>query len=107
MASGRKDRYSWRDKKYSFRAVAALTLGGISTVVFAFLAVLSTALNGGVGMPAGALGTSAMLCAFAGVLLGLGSFRELLSSYAMSKAGTIISGIMGAVWFLVFCAGMM
>ena len=103
----RNHQNTWQEKKYSFRAAAALTLGGISAVMFAFLAVLSAALKGETGMWAGALGTSAMLCAFVGILLGLGSFRDLLNSYAMSKAGTIISGIMGAVWFLVFCAGIM
>ena len=107
MAAGQRNQDSWRVRRYSFRARAALTLGCISTAVFAFLAVVNMALKGEAGMWSGALGTSAMLAAFVGVFLGLGSFRDRVSSYSMSKAGTIISGIMGAVWFLVFCAGLM
>jgi hypothetical protein len=37
---------------------------------------------------------------------GLGSFRERSQSYSMSKAGTLLGGLMVAVWFLVFCIGL-
>ena len=107
MASAGNDRVFYRESRYSFRAVSAMVLGCLSALLFAALAAVSAALGGETGMWAGAVGTSALIGAAAGVILGLGSFRDRQRSYTLCKAGTIISGIMAAVWFLVFCAGVM
>ncbi len=107
MALGGNEKNFYREKRYSLRAVSAMVLGCLSAVLFAALAAAGAALKGETGMWAGAIGTSAFICAVTGVVLGLGSFRDRCRSYNMSKAGTIISGILTAVWFLVFCAGIM
>ena len=107
MALGGNEKNFYREKRYSLRAVSAMVLGCLSALLFVVLAAVGTALKGEAGMWAGALGTSAFICAVTGVILGLGSFRDRCRSYNMSKAGAIISGIVTAVWFLVFCAGIM
>ena len=101
------DRMIFKENRYSFRALSAMVLGCLSALLFVAMAAVSAALGGKTGMWAGALGTSALAAAAAGVILGLGSFRDRQRSFALCKAGTIISGIMTAAWFLVFCAGVM
>ena len=52
------------------------------------------------------VGFTGFIAAFYGMTAGLGSFRERSQSYAMSKAGTLLGGLMVAVWFIVFCIGL-
>lgn len=99
------DSILYREEKYSRRALRACILGGISLLIFLIEAGISLALEGTVGAVAGAFGISAFLLSFAGMVLGLKSFHDLCRSFLLCKVGTLLCGIMVAIWFLVFCAG--
>ena len=103
----REPLYSYQETNHSGRGIAATVLGAVSLLLFVVLTGIS-AMRGGSGGPwVGSFGAAAFLIAFYGMVMGLRSFRDRCRSYNMSKAGTIISGIVTAVWFLVFCAGIM
>ena len=38
--------------------------------------------------------------------MGLRSFRDRCRSYIFCKIGTLLCGLMVAVWFLIFCVGL-
>lgn len=101
-------------KKYSYklerrtgrRGLMSTALAGASIILLLGLLTACAALKGSAGPWVGAMGFSGMLVALAGVVIGLRSFRDRQRSYGFSKAGTIISGIMFAVWFILFCRGL-
>ena len=81
-------------------------LGSVSIILFLGLLTACAALKGQAGLWAGAVGVSGMLTAFFGVVIGLQSFHDRQRSYGFSKTGTIIGGIMVAVWFILYCSGL-
>ena len=88
------------------KGVVSVVLSGITIILFLGLLTACTALKGKAGLWAGAVGFSGMMAALAGVITGLRSFRDRQPSYGFSKTGTIINGIMVAVWFILFCRGL-
>ena len=100
-------KYSYKlQTRASGKGVVSTVLAGISIVLFLGLLTACAALKGQAGPWAGAVGFSGMLIAFAGVVEGLQSFRDRQRSYGFSKAGSIMNGIMVAVWFILFCSGL-
>ena len=81
-------------------------LGGISAVVFVTLSVICMMLDGKAGVWTGSFGFTALFLAFLGMVRGLHSFQDQCRSYRLSKIGTLLSGIMVAIWFLTFCVGL-
>lgn len=99
--------YSYKqEKRNGGRGLISIVLAAVSIILFLGLLAACAALKGNAGPWAGAVGFSGMLTAFAGVVIGLQSFHDRQRSYGFSKAGTIIGGIMVAVWFLLFCRGL-
>ena len=88
------------------KGVVSVVLSGITIILFLGLLTACTVLKGQAGLWAGAVGFSGMMAALAGVIIGLRSFRDRQPSYGFSKTGTIINGIMVAVWFILFCRGL-
>lgn len=97
--------YYYKDKKYSRRGLASLVLALLSLLLLVILTALAQA--GIRSSVTGAVGFTAMMMALVGVVEGLISFSDgFVRSYAVSKAGTILSGLIFALWFLIFCIGM-
>ena len=93
-------------KRAGRKGVVSVVLSGITIILFLGLLTACTALKGQAGLWAGAVGFSGMMAALAGVIIGLRSFRDRQPSYGFSKTGTIINGMMVAVWFILFCRGL-
>lgn len=96
----------YHESPYSVRGAAALAVGLVSLAVFLVLSAMSMTHGGNTGMTEGAIGLTAFIAAFVGMLEGLSSFNELCASYTFSKVGTVLCGVMVAAWFLIFCVGM-
>ena len=75
------------------KGVVSVVLSGITIILFLGLLTACTVLKGQAGLWAGAVGFSGMMAALSGVII-------------FSKTGTIINGIMVAVWFILFCRGL-
>ena len=76
----RKSRaYKFDDRNYSGQSVLATVSSAVSVIIFLALALVCTATHGGAGSWAGPFG-------FTG--------------------GTLLGGLMVAVWFIVFCIGL-
>jgi len=105
MAKNRYNLYSYDERRYSGRGLAALLIGLASSVVLAVLAMAGILTDGQVAPVGGAVGLSAFLFTILGVNLGLKSFREPCRSYLVSKIGTVYCGLMTAAWFLLYCIG--
>ena len=103
---GKRYRYSYNEKRFASGGVAALVLGIISGFLFAVLTAAGMKYGGSSGSWIGTMGAVAFLLAFIGMTAGLSSFRELCRSYLVSKIGTLLCGLMVAVWFLIFCVGL-
>jgi len=104
MAENRK--YSYKlEKRAGGRGLLSTVLAAVSIILFLALLTACAALKGKAGPWAGAVGLSGMLIAFSGVVTGLQSFHDRQRSYGFSKVGTIMNGILVAVWFILFCSG--
>ncbi len=98
--------YSYRETNHSGGGIAATVMGGVSLLLFVILTVVSAAGGGEGSRLMGAVGFTAFVIAFYGMVTGLGSFRDQCRSYIFCKVGTLLCGFMVAVWFLVFCVGL-
>ncbi len=102
----REPLYSYQETNHSGRGIAATVLGAVSLLLFVVLTGIS-AMRGGSGGPwVGSFGAAAFLIAFYGMVMGLRSFRDRCRSYIFCKIGTLLCGLMVAVWFLIFCVGL-
>lgn len=100
-------RYRYQiEKRTGSRGLLSTVLAACSLALLLALLTACAALDGQAGRWAGALGFTGMMAALAGVVAGLQSFRDRQRSYGLSKAGTIMSGVLVAVWFLLFCRGL-
>lgn len=100
-------KYSYKlEKRTGGRGLLSTVMAGASIILLLALLTACAALKGSAGPWAGALGFSGMLVALGGVIIGLQSFHDRQRSYGFSKAGTIMNGIMFAVWFILFCRGL-
>ena len=110
--AGRKIRggsvlYSYKEeRRYAGRGIAALVLALLSLGLLVLLTCLGKMLAENAGIWLGALGIGAFVLAIIGMLEGFMSFRDDCKSYGMSRAGTLFSALMVAVWFLIFCFGL-
>ena len=98
--------YMYEERKYSGKGILATVLGGISLLLFVILAGICTVLEGRAGAWSGAVGFTAVVIAFYGMVQGLKSFHDQCRSYLFCKIGTLLCGFLVAVWFLIFCAGL-
>lgn len=99
-------RYNFYDKNRTGGSRASVILSVASILVFLVLTAAAAALGGNAGSWAGGFGFAGFALAFAGMIMGLSSFRTRQGSYTMSKVGTLTGGLMVAVWFLIFCVGL-
>ncbi len=98
--------FSFKEYHHSPDGIRASVLGGISALVFVILSILCMHMEGQAGMWAGSIGFTAFFLSFVGMVRGLHSFQDPCRSYRLSRIGTLLSGIMVAVWFLTFCVGL-
>lgn len=101
----RKRMYSYTEKRQSQLGITSTVCGVLSILVFAALTFLAFYMNGQGGLYLGAIGIAGILFAVVGLIFGLYSFKEKYILHTFSKAGSILSGIMAAVWLLVILIG--
>lgn len=102
----RKKRYRFEDRSRYGRGIVSTVTSAVSIVIFLSTAFICMVMAGKAPQWIGALGFSGFVMGFYGMIVGLESFRERNQSYALSKAGTLMGGAMVAIWFIVFCVGM-
>ena len=98
--------FAIKEYNHSPDGVLATVLGGISVLIFLILSIVCMQMKGKAGMWTGSFGITAFFLAFVGMVHGLRSFQDHCRSYRLSKIGTLMSGIMVAVWFLTYCVGL-
>ena len=82
----RKPMYSFAEKRHSKRGITASVLGGVSFLIFCVLAYLSFYFRGQGGQYLGAIGLTAMIMSFSGLILGFLSLTEKNSISFFSEA---------------------
>ncbi|MDD6065854.1 MAG: DUF6142 family protein [Firmicutes bacterium] len=97
--------YSFAEEKHSGKGIASTVLGVLSMIVFGVLAWLAYYMDGQGGIYLGSIGFAGMVLAVCGVVLGLTSFNEDNVRYLFSKIGSILNGIMLAMWVFVILLG--
>lgn len=102
----KRQEYAFEESRHSGRGILAVILGGISMLAFVILVSICALLGGQGGAWTGSIGFSAFVAAFCGMVFGLKSFHDQCRSYIFCKVGTLLSGFMVAVWFLIFCVGL-
>jgi hypothetical protein len=98
--------YKFEEKPRNHKGRMAVALGITSLFLFLTLSTTCVVLAGKAGAWTGAVGTSAFILSFFGMMTGLSSIHDRLPSYSSSKAGTLLCGFMVAVWFIIFCVGL-
>lgn len=98
--------YKFEEKPRNSKGRMAVALGVLSLFFFLALTTTCMVLAGNAGIWTGAVGTSAFILSFFGMMMGLRSFHDRLPSYTSSKVGTLLCGFMVAVWFIIFCVGL-
>ena len=101
----RKRMYSFAEKKHSQRGLVASILGAVSLIIFLVLAYVSYYFDGQGGTYLGAIGTTGVIFAVTGLILGLLSFGETNTIYFFSKLGAILNGCIVAIWMAVILMG--
>ena len=101
----RKPMYSFAEKKHSKRGITASVLGGVSFLIFCVLAYLSFYFRGQGGQYLGAIGLTAMIMSFAGLILGFLSLTEKNSISFFPKLGAILNGVIFLGWVEIFLIG--
>lgn len=106
MASKKGGIYHLQETTHSPHGISATVMGAVSLIIFGVLTVVSIFGTEEIGYWAGAVGVTAFVIAFFGMLIGFKSFTDSCKSYLLSKIGTLLCGLMVAVWFLICCIGL-
>lgn len=101
----KKMMYSFAEKKNSVNGIISTIMGGISTVLLLAAIYSSYYMRGNAGIYAGAMGLSGMLFSFAGFILGIISFKEKNIKYKYTKMGSIMCGVVFAIWLAILLTG--
>ena len=94
-----------KQMKCKFVAHVSTILGTLSLVIFAVLAWLAYYLDGQGGVYLGSIGLLGMVFAVSSVVFGLMGFGENNVRYLFPKIGSILGGIMVALWVFVVLIG--
>lgn len=97
--------YAFAEEKHSGKGVLSTVLGALSLIIFVTLAWLAWYMDGEGGIYLGSIGFMGMMFTLCGVVLGLMSFSENNVRYFFSKTGSILNGIMTALWVFVILIG--
>ncbi len=98
--------YKFDNRSRYGQGVLSTASAVISALLFLTLTLVCTMTGGNAGTWTGTLGFAGFLFAFYGMVTGLDSFKKRILSYTLSKVGTLLGGLMVAVWFIIFCAGL-
>lgn len=98
----KKRMYSFAKEKHSGKGILSTILGTLSLVIFAVLAYY---LDGQGGVYLGSIGLLGMVFAVSSVVFGLMGFGENNVRYLFPKIGSILGGIMVALWVFVVLTG--
>lgn len=101
----KKRMYSFAKEKHSGKGITSTVLGILSLLIFGVLAWLAYYLDGQGGAYLGSIGFTGLVFTVCGVVLGLLSFGEDNVRYFFSKVGSILNGIMLALWVFVVLLG--
>ena len=105
MAKNSGNTYIYAEAHYSRRGVTSLVLALLSLLLMAVMTVIGMEMGEQTPLWTGAVGITAFVMAFVGMVMGLKSFNDRARSFLPSKVGTVMCGIMVAAWFLIFCVG--
>lgn len=97
----KKRMYSFTEKKHSGRGITSTVLGGVSFILLCVLIYLSFFWKGNGGPFLGGIGFTAIVLAVLGLVYGLMSFREKDVFYFFSKIGSVLNGVVLAMWIFV------
>ena len=101
----KKMMYSFEEKKNSVNGIISTIMGVISIVLLLAAVYSSYYMRGHAGIYAGAMGLSGILFSCAGFILGIVSFKEKNIKYKYPKIGSIMCGIVFAVWLTILLTG--
>lgn len=97
--------YSFAEEKHSGKGILSSVLGMLSLIIFGTLAWLAWYLDGQGGAYLGSIGFTGMVFAVCGVVFGLMGFNENNVRYFFPKLGSVLNGIMLALWVFVVLLG--
>lgn len=97
--------YNYKETTVSAKAVISIVYGVLSLFLLSALTPLTVS-----GMMQntyliGALGITAFVMAFIGMLEGMASFKDDCKTYVPGRIGTILCAVLVAGWFLILCWG--
>jgi len=101
----KKRMYSFAEKKHSKKGITSVILGGVSFLIFCALVYISFSMGGNGGIYISFIGLAAIVLAIVGLIFGLLSFRERDVFYFYSKMGSILNGVVLAVWIFIILIG--
>ncbi len=101
----KKMMYSFTEKKHSVNGIISTIMGGISLVFLLAMVYASYYMRGDAGIYAGAFGASGLIFAFAGFVVGIISFSEKNIKYKYPKLGSVLCGILFAIWLGLYLIG--
>lgn len=97
--------YSFEEEKHSKKGMTSTFLGTLSLIIFCVLCWLACYMEGQGGAYLGSIGFTGIVFAVCGVVQGLMSFSENNVRYLFSKIGSVLNGVMLALWVFVLLLG--
>lgn len=97
--------YMFTNKHYTVGGIIATVFGVFAAVCLIWGLALAFYEEGKAGSIVGLIGAGALLCSFAGVIIGVRSFWKEEGFYTFSWIGSILSGIILFGMLLIVAAG--
>lgn len=99
------NKYKFSDKSQTLGGTLSTLMGAGSLVCLLYGIYVSFSADGNGGIIVGALGILAFMLSFTGMLLGLMSFKEQDKFYMLSKAGSLLCGIIFIAMLAILLMG--
>ena len=101
----KKMMYSFAEKKNSVNGIIATIMGAVSLLFLLAMIYTSYYMRGDAGLYAGAFGVCGILFALVGFILGFICFSEKNIKYKYPKIGSVLCGIVFAIWLGLYLIG--
>lgn len=98
--------YTFSEDRQAMGGITSMVLGIPALVLLLLLGWLAWYLRGNGGLYLGSIGFASIVMSLSGMIVGLISFRDRHVRHTFSKAGSILNGVVLAVWIFIILVGL-
>ena len=100
------NKYKFSDKSQTVGGTLSVAMGLLALASLLYGIYVSFKFQGNAGLKVGSLGLLSLMMSFIGTIIGLLSFKEDNKFYTLSKAGSLLCGILTVFMLAVLLMGL-